>query len=105
MVHCSGGAQTKILHFVDNLHIIKNNLFSAPLFKLIQSESGTTWHEIYKVFNIGHQIEFYVPETIASKIISISKEFQVDVQIIRRVEKAKSKILHIQSEFGEFVYH
>lgn len=106
MVHCSGGAQTKVLHFVDNLHIIKNNLFSAPtLFKLIQSESGTTWHEMYKVFNMGHRMEFYVPETIASEIISISKEFQVDAQIIGRVEKAKSKTLHIQSEFGEFVYH
>lgn len=106
MVHCSGGAQTKVLHFVDNLHIIKNNLFSAPtLFKLIQSESGTTWHEMYKVFNMGHRMEFYVPETIANEIISISKEFQVDAQIIGRVEKAKSKTLHIQSEFGEFVYH
>ncbi len=105
MVHCSGGAQTKILHFVDNLHIIKDNLFEIPpLFKLIQAESGTDWKEMYQVFNMGHRMELYVSEEIASSIIEISKSFQVDAQVIGRVEKAPSKKLTIKSAVGEFVY-
>ncbi|MBS7562896.1 phosphoribosylformylglycinamidine cyclo-ligase [Mucilaginibacter sp. Bleaf8] len=105
MVHCSGGAQTKVLHFIDNLHIIKNNLFPVPpLFKLIQEESGTDWQEMYKVFNMGHRMELYVPETIAQDLIQISKIFGIDAQIIGRVEAADKKQVTVQSEFGEFVY-
>lgn len=105
MIHCSGGAQTKILHFVDKLHIIKNNMFSVPpLFKLIQSESETDWKEMYQVFNMGHRMELYVPEEIAATIIKISKSFNVDAQIIGRVEASTSKKLTITSEFGEFHY-
>lgn len=105
MVHCSGGAQTKILHFVENLHIIKDNLFEVPpLFKLIQSESGTDWKEMYQVFNMGHRMELYVPEEIATKIIEISKSFEVDAQIVGRVESSTSKKLTINSKFGEFQY-
>jgi phosphoribosylformylglycinamidine cyclo-ligase len=105
MVHCSGGAQTKILHFVENLHIIKDNLFEIPpLFKLIQAESGTDWKEMYQVFNMGHRMELYVPETIAESIIEISKSFNVDAQIVGRVEAASSKQLTIKSTMGEFVY-
>ncbi|WP_420601620.1 AIR synthase related protein [Flagellimonas sp.] len=105
MVHCSGGAQTKILHFVDNLHIVKNNMFPIPpLFKLIQEQSGTDWKEMYQVFNCGHRMELYVDEQIAEDIISISKSFNVDARIIGRVESYDSKKLTIQSEFGEFEY-
>lgn len=105
MVHCSGGAQTKILHFIDNLHIIKDNLFEVPpLFKLIQAESGTDWKEMYQVFNMGHRMELYVPEDIAETIIKISKSFNVDAQIVGRVEASTSKKLTITSEFGEFNY-
>jgi phosphoribosylformylglycinamidine cyclo-ligase len=105
MVHCSGGAQTKILHFVENLHIIKDNLFEIPpLFKLIQAESGTDWKEMYQVFNMGHRMELYVPETIAESIIEISKSFNVDAQVVGRVEAASSKQLTIISTMGEFVY-
>jgi phosphoribosylformylglycinamidine cyclo-ligase len=106
MVHCSGGAQTKVLHFINNLHIIKDNLFPVPpLFKLIQTESGTSWQEMYKVFNMGHRMELYVPEAIAADLIAISKSFNVDAQIIGRVESAKSKQVTVRSEFGEFVYN
>jgi phosphoribosylformylglycinamidine cyclo-ligase len=106
MVHCSGGAQTKVLHFIDNLHIIKNNLFPAPpLFKLIQEESQTSWHEMYKVFNMGHRMEIYVSENLAGAIINISNNFGVAAQIIGRVEEADKKQVTIQSEFGEFIYH
>src|SRR6202012_5658454 len=92
MVHCSGGAQTKVLHFIDNLHIIKDNLFPVPpLFKLIQEESKTSWQEMYKVFNMGHRMELYVPEEIAADLISISESFGVDAQIIGRVEAAEKK--------------
>ncbi|RYZ97544.1 MAG: phosphoribosylformylglycinamidine cyclo-ligase, partial [Sphingobacteriaceae bacterium] len=106
MVHCSGGAQTKVLHFIDNLHIIKNNLFPVPpLFKLIQHESKTSWHEMYKVFNMGHRMELYVPEEIAADIIAISKSFDVDAQIIGHVEAADKKQVTVTSEFGEFVYN
>lgn len=105
MVHCSGGAQTKILHFVENLHIIKDNLFDVPpLFKLIQSESKTDWKEMYKVFNMGHRMELYVPEEIAEKIIKISKSFNVDAQIVGRVEASETKKLTITGENGTFTY-
>ncbi|WP_010228860.1 AIR synthase related protein [Gillisia marina] len=105
MVHCSGGAQTKILHFINNLHIIKDNLFEAPpLFKLIQQESKTDWKEMYQVFNMGHRMELYVNEAIAEDIISISKSFNVDAKIIGRVESSDTKNLTIKSEFGEFNY-
>ncbi len=105
MVHCSGGAQTKVLHFVDNVHVIKDNMFELPpLFKLIQEESGTDWKEMYKVFNMGHRMELYVPEDIASEIIEISKSFNVDAQIVGRVEDYEGKKLTINSEFGTFIY-
>jgi phosphoribosylformylglycinamidine cyclo-ligase len=105
MVHCSGGAQTKILHFVKDLHIIKDNLFEVPpLFKLIQEESKTDWKEMYQVFNMGHRMELYVPQEIADDIISISKSFNVDAKIVGKVETSVSKKLTIQSEFGEFQY-
>ncbi|MEJ6615539.1 MAG: AIR synthase-related protein [Crocinitomicaceae bacterium] len=105
MVHCSGGAQTKVLHFVENVHIIKDNLFTIPpLFKLIQEESKTEWKEMYKVFNMGHRMEVYVPQEIANDIIAISKSFNVDAQIIGRIEKFEGKKLTITSEFGEFNY-
>ena len=105
MVHCSGGAQTKILHFINNLHIIKDNLFEAPpLFKLIQKESKTDWKEMYQVFNMGHRMELYVNEEIAEEIIAISKSFNVDAKIVGRVEASDSKKLTIKSEFGEFNY-
>lgn len=106
MVHCSGGAQTKILHFIDNLHIIKDNMMAVPaLFNLIQEQSGTDWKEMYKVFNMGHRMEFYVPSEIADDIIRISKEFNVDAQIIGRVEDSENKQVTIKSSYGEFVYN
>ncbi|GGK17864.1 phosphoribosylformylglycinamidine cyclo-ligase [Yeosuana aromativorans] len=105
MVHCSGGAQTKILHFVKNLHIIKDNMFAVPpLFKLIQEQSKTDWKEMYQVFNCGHRMELYVSPGIADDIIKISKSFNVDAQIIGRVESSNQSKLTIKSEFGEFVY-
>ena len=105
MVHCSGGAQTKILHFIDNLHIIKDNLFSAPpLFKLIQSESNTSWQEMYQVFNMGHRLEVYLPEAQAARVIAISESFGIPAQIVGRVEAFDTKRVTIRSEFGEFVY-
>lgn len=105
MVHCSGGAQTKVLHFIENLHIIKDNLFPIPpLFQLIQEQSGTDWKEMYKVFNMGHRMEIYVPAAIAQSIIEISESFGIDAQIVGRVEKADKKQVTISSEFGEFVY-
>jgi phosphoribosylformylglycinamidine cyclo-ligase len=105
MVHCSGGAQTKILHFVKNLHIIKDNLFEVPpLFKLIQEESKTDWKEMYQVFNMGHRMELYVPKEIADDIIEISKSFNVDAKIVGRVAASETKKLTIKSEFGEFLY-
>ena len=105
MVHCSGGAQTKILHFVDQFHIIKDNMFPIPpLFKLIQEQSGTAWKEMYQVFNCGHRMELYVDEKAAEDIISISKSFGVDAQVIGRVEPSESKKLTIQSEYGKFEY-
>ena len=105
MVHCSGGAQTKVLHFVDNVHVIKDNLFPVPpLFKLIQEQSKTDWKEMYQVFNCGHRMELYVPQNIAQSIIEISQSFGVDAQIVGRVEAADSKKLTIESEFGTFNY-
>jgi len=105
IVHCSGGGQTKILHFVDNLHIVKNNLFPIPpLFKIIQEESKTSWQEMYKVFNMGHRMELYVNQTIANELIAVSKSFGVEAQIIGYCEAADSKKVSIQSEFGRFVY-
>ena len=108
MIHCSGGAQTKILHFLsDDKQVVKDNMFAVPpLFKLIQKESGTDWKEMYKVFNMGHRFEFYVPKEIAADIIRISKEFGIPAQIVGRVEAAdeRGKLLTIKSEFGEFEY-
>ena len=105
MVHCSGGAQTKILHFIDDLHVIKDNMFDIPpLFKLVQSQSDTDWKEMYQVFNCGHRMELYVKPEIADAIIKISKSFKVDAQIIGRVEASETKKLTIKSEFGVFEY-
>ncbi len=105
MVHCSGGAQTKILHFISENHIIKDNLFPIPpLFKLIQENSGTDWKEMYQVFNMGHRMEIYVNEAIAEDLIAISKRFNVDAQIIGRVEASAEKKLTINSEFGTYKY-
>ena len=105
MVHCSGGAQTKILHFIDKLHVVKDNMFPVPpLFKLIQEQSKTDWKEMYQVFNCGHRMELYVSPEVAQDIIDISKSFQVDAKIIGRVEASEKKKLTINSEFGVFVY-
>lgn len=105
MVHCSGGAQTKILHFVDSLHIVKDNLFDCPpLFKLIQKESGTSWKEMYEVFNMGHRMEIYLPESIAQDVITISKSFNIDAKIIGHVEGPSEKKLSIKSTYGNFEY-
>jgi phosphoribosylformylglycinamidine cyclo-ligase len=105
MVHCSGGAQTKVLHFVENVHVIKDNLFDIPpLFDLIQKESGTEWKEMYKVFNMGHRMEIYVPQEVANAIIAISKSFNIDAQIVGRVEAHDGKKLTINSPYGEFIY-
>lgn len=105
MVHCSGGAQTKILHFVDNLHIIKDNLFEVPpLFQMIQEQSQTGWREMYQVFNCGHRMELYLSEEIASEVIQIAQHFNIDAKIVGRVEAAEHKKLTIQSEYGTFEY-
>lgn len=105
MVHCSGGAQTKILHFIDDLHVVKDNLFDTPpLFQLIQEQSRTDWKEMYQVFNMGHRMELYVAEAIASTLISISKSFGVDAQVVGRVEASPKKQLTILSPYGEFRY-
>ncbi len=105
MVHCSGGAQTKILHFIENLHIVKDNLFEVPpLFQMIQEQSGTDWKEMYQVFNCGHRMELYVPQDIADEIIAISNAFNVDAQIVGYVETSTQKKLTIKSSYGEFVY-
>jgi phosphoribosylformylglycinamidine cyclo-ligase len=105
MVHCSGGGQTKVLHFVDNLHIVKDNLFELPpLFKLIKEESGTGWKEMYKVFNMGHRMEIYISPDFAEEVIEISNEFGIDAKVIGRVEKSDKKQLTIKSEFGIFTY-
>lgn len=105
LVHCSGGAQTKVLHFVEGVHVIKDNLFPIPpLFKYIQEESKTEWKEMYKVFNMGHRMEVYTSPELADEIIAISKSFGVDAQIVGRVEAHPTKKVTVKSEFGEFVY-
>ena len=105
MVHCSGGAQTKVLHFIDNLHVIKDNLFETPpLFTMIQAESKTPWQEMYKVFNMGHRMEVYVSEELAPEIIRISEQFGIAAQVVGRVEAADHKRVTIQSAHGEFTY-
>lgn len=105
MVHCSGGAQTKVLHFTDKVHIVKDQLFPVPpLFRLIQEQSGTSWKEMYQVFNMGHRMELYVPEEIAADIIAISRSFNIDAQIIGHVEASEQNTLTIRSEAGEFRY-
>ena len=106
MIHCTGGAQTKVLNFVEDLHIIKDNMFDVPpLFQLIQKESGTSWQEMYKVFNMGHRMEIYVAPEDAQPIIDISMGFNVDAKIIGRSEKADVKKLTINTDNGEFIYH
>lgn len=105
MVHCSGGAQTKVLHFVENVKVIKDNMFSIPpLFKLIQEQSGTDWKEMYQVFNMGHRMEIYLEPQYAEEIINISKSFNIDAQIIGHVESSNTTSLSIISEFGNFIY-
>ena len=106
MVHCSGGAQTKVLHFIDGLRVVKDQLFSPPpLFRLIQSESGTDWKEMYRVFNMGHRMEIYCDEDQVDEIIEISESFNVEAKVIGHVEDSESKEVVIRSEFGEFTYH
>ncbi|HAD97775.1 MAG TPA: phosphoribosylformylglycinamidine cyclo-ligase, partial [Cryomorphaceae bacterium] len=105
MVHCSGGAQTKVLHFVDNLHVIKDNMFPVPpLFELIQRSSGSDWKEMYQVFNMGHRMELYCDESVAEELISIARKFEIEARIVGRVEDAPAKKLTIRSEKGEFIY-
>ncbi len=105
LVHCSGGAQTKILHFIDKLHIIKDNLFDIPpLFKMIQQESGTNWKEMYQVFNMGHRMEIYLPEKYAAEIIAIAKDMKVDAQIVGRCEASEHKKVTIKRPNGTFEY-
>jgi phosphoribosylformylglycinamidine cyclo-ligase len=105
MVHCSGGAQTKILHFIDDLHIVKNNMFTVPpLFKLIQEQSKTDWKEMYQVFNCGHRLELYVAKEVADSLIAIASKFNVEAQIIGHVEASPEKKLTIKSEYGTFEY-
>jgi phosphoribosylformylglycinamidine cyclo-ligase len=105
MVHCSGGAQTKILHFIDQLHVVKDNLFECPpLFEMIQKESGTRWKEMYEVFNMGHRMEIYLPESQAQKVIDITESFNIEARIVGRVEASTEKKLTIQSPEGIFQY-
>lgn len=106
MVHCSGGAQTKVLHFIDGLHVIKDNLLPIPpLFRLIQAESGTSWQEMYKVFNMGHRLEVYLPEQYAQRVVELSQSFGIEAQVIGRVEAAAQKQVTIRSEVGEYTYN
>jgi len=105
IIHCSGGAQTKILHFVDNLHVIKDNLFDTPpLFRTIQEQSGTSWREMYQVFNMGHRMEIYLEEENAARVIAIAGAFGIEAKTIGRCEAAEGKKLTIRSEYGEFAY-
>lgn len=105
MVHCSGGAQTKVLHFIKDLHVIKDDLFELPpLFRLIQEQSGTSWEEMYKVFNMGHRMELYVPSEIAQELMDISMSFGIEAKVVGRVEAAEGESVTIRSEFGEFHY-
>jgi len=106
IIHCSGGAQTKILHFVDNMHIIKENLFDIPpLFRIIQEQSGTSWREMYQVFNMGHRMEIYLAEENAARVIDIAGSFGIEAKIIGRCEAAERKKLTIRSEHGEFTFN
>lgn len=105
MIHCSGGAQTKVLHFVENVHVVKNNMFSIPpLFRIIREQSGTSWQEMYKVFNMGHRFEIYTNQSVADEIIAISKSFNIDAQIIGNVEPFEGEKLTISSETGTYIY-
>ena len=105
IVHCSGGAQTKVLHFIDNVHVIKDQLFDIPpLFQLIYEQSATSWEEMYRVFNMGHRMEVYLPEPLAQRVIEISKSFKVDAKVVGRVESATKAQVSIQSKEGTFVY-
>jgi phosphoribosylformylglycinamidine cyclo-ligase len=105
LVHCSGGAQTKVLHFINNLHVIKDNLVEIPpLFKAIQEVSGTEWKEMYKVFNMGHRMEIYLPAQYANQAIKISQSFGIDAQIIGRVETSDEKKVTLRTPHGEFMY-
>jgi phosphoribosylformylglycinamidine cyclo-ligase len=105
MIHCSGGAQTKVLHFVEDVHVVKNNMFEIPeLFRVIQEQSGTDWHEMYKVFNMGHRFELYVDESVADSILAISRSLGIDARIIGHVEPFNGKKVTIQSPFGTFEY-
>ena len=105
MIHCTGGGQTKILHFIDNLHVIKDDLFPIPpLFKIIQEQSGTTWSEMYKVFNMGHRFEIYLPEKYAAEVISIAAGFNIDARIVGHCKDSESRHLTIRGETGEYVY-
>jgi len=105
MIHCSGGAQTKVRHFIDQLHIVKDNMFEVPaLFRMIQSQSHTPWQEMYKVFNMGHRMEIYIEAQFAEGIIEISKSFGIDAKIIGYCESAEKKAVTIKSVYGEFKY-
>lgn len=105
MIHCSGGAQTKVLHFIDKLKVVKDNMFPVPpLFRTIKEESGSTWEEMYKVFNMGHRMEIYLPAEIAQDVIAISESFGIEARILGHVEAAEEKEVYIKSEFGEFQY-
>ncbi|MDQ3099812.1 MAG: AIR synthase-related protein, partial [Bacteroidota bacterium] len=105
MVHCSGGAQTKVMHFIEDLRVIKDDLFPIPpLFNAIKNASGTSWQEMYKVFNMGHRLEFYVPKEIAAEIIAISHSFNVEAKVIGRVEKSDQKEVVLRTINGEFKY-
>ena len=105
MVHCSGGGQTKVLHFTENVHVIKDNLFATPpLFRMIQEESKTPWQEMYRVFNMGHRLEIYTDAQSANRMIEIARSFQIDARIVGRVEASSKKMLTIRSEHGEFIY-
>jgi phosphoribosylformylglycinamidine cyclo-ligase len=105
MVHCSGGAQTKVLHFIENLHVVKDNLFSVPpLFKIIQEQSNTGWQEMYKVFNMGHRMEIYLDEKYADEVIGIARKFNVEAKVIGRVESSQQKKVTVKSDYGEYTY-
>ena len=105
MIHCSGGGQTKIMHFVDQMHVVKNNMFPLPpLFRIIHEQSGTPWHEMYKVFNMGHRFEIYTDKKNAEEIISIAASFNLDARIVGYCEASDKKKLTISSEFGTFEY-
>ena len=106
MVHCSGGAQSKVLHYIDNLHVIKDNLFDTPpLFKLIQEQSKTSWQEMYKVFNMGHRLELYVPKEAAAQVIAVANSFNIEAKIIGRVETYTKKQVTVKTDKGEFIYN